>query len=396
MIGGLPLVPLGEVLMERREIPSSEAIMAGDVRIVAKISFNDGQIELREGSTTKTGMILIHPRDLVVSGINAAKGAIAVYGEENTKPIAATIHYASYVVNGSRGYARYLWWLLRSNTFRHLLAQHAPGGVKTELRSKHLLRVPVPLPGADEQRRIVARIEALAAKIEEARRLRRGAAVEAALLRSRTFSTILDTLPQERAPLERYLAKPMLNGLSLPADSMGSGTLFAKVGIVNSGVFNPLETKLCAVELPQDSPYWLTPGDVLVSRGNTQDLVGRAAVYEGDPPGCAMPDLLIRLRLNPALVDPRFIVQYFHSSEARAFIESRVTGTSSSMKKISQPKLAEMPIPVLPVAEQRRVVAYLDDLQARVDTLKHLQAETAAELEALLPAVLDKAFKGEL
>jgi type I restriction enzyme S subunit len=38
----------------------------------------------------------------------------------------------------------------------------------------------------------------------------------------------------------------------------------------------------------------------------------------------------------------------------------------------------------------------LRDLQAKVDRLKALQAQTAAELDALLPAVLDRAFKGEL
>jgi type I restriction enzyme S subunit len=48
------------------------------------------------------------------------------------------------------------------------------------------------------------------------------------------------------------------------------------------------------------------------------------------------------------------------------------------------------------IAEQRRIVAELDALQAEVDALKRLQAETAAELDALLPAILDRAFKGEL
>ena len=43
-----------------------------------------------------------------------------------------------------------------------------------------------------------------------------------------------------------------------------------------------------------------------------------------------------------------------------------------------------------------RIVAELDALQAEVDALKRLQAETAAELDALLPAILDKTFKGEL
>ena len=46
--------------------------------------------------------------------------------------------------------------------------------------------------------------------------------------------------------------------------------------------------------------------------------------------------------------------------------------------------------------EKHRIVAYLDNLQAKVETLKRLQAETATELDALLPSILDKAFKGEL
>jgi type I restriction enzyme S subunit len=45
---------------------------------------------------------------------------------------------------------------------------------------------------------------------------------------------------------------------------------------------------------------------------------------------------------------------------------------------------------------QCRIVAELDTLQAEVDALKRLQAETAAELDALLPSILDRAFKGKL
>ena len=49
-----------------------------------------------------------------------------------------------------------------------------------------------------------------------------------------------------------------------------------------------------------------------------------------------------------------------------------------------------------PLPEQRRIVAHLDALQAKGDALKALQSESAAELDALLPAVLAKAFAGEL
>ncbi|NTW58739.1 MAG: hypothetical protein HGB21_10565 [Nitrospirae bacterium] len=53
-------------------------------------------------------------------------------------------------------------------------------------------------------------------------------------------------------------------------------------------------------------------------------------------------------------------------------------------------------LPVPPLPDQRRIVEELAALQTKVDTLKRLQAETAAELEALLPSILDKAFKGDL
>jgi len=43
-----------------------------------------------------------------------------------------------------------------------------------------------------------------------------------------------------------------------------------------------------------------------------------------------------------------------------------------------------------------RIIAYLDDLQAKVDELRRLQAETQKELDALMPSVLAKAFAGEL
>ena len=63
---------------------------------------------------------------------------------------------------------------------------------------------------------------------------------------------------------------------------------------------------------------------------------------------------------------------------------------------INQERIAAFEISVPPLAEQRRIVADLDALQAHVDALKKLQAETAAELDTLLPSILDKAFKGEL
>ncbi len=45
---------------------------------------------------------------------------------------------------------------------------------------------------------------------------------------------------------------------------------------------------------------------------------------------------------------------------------------------------------------QKQMVTYLDKLQTTINTLRTLQTQTATELDVLLPAILDKAFKGQL
>ncbi len=73
-----------------------------------------------------------------------------------------------------------------------------------------------------------------------------------------------------------------------------------------------------------------------------------------------------------------------------------VEKSAHDTRKFQTDKLIGANIIVPPLPEQRRIVAELDALQSQVDALKRLQAETSTELDALLPAILDRAFKGEL
>lgn len=70
--------------------------------------------------------------------------------------------------------------------------------------------------------------------------------------------------------------------------------------------------------------------------------------------------------------------------------------TTSGLFNLSVGRIKRIELPVPSLDAQDQLVSYLDGLQAKVDPLKQLQAETSAELDALLPSVLDRAFKGRL
>jgi len=224
MTAAWPQVPLGEVLTERQERPSDEDLLTGRVRIVSKIGFNDGVLQFRADGETKTGMILMRPGDLVVSGINAAKGAIAVYGSDNVGPAAATIHYGAYAPKKDRIDTMFLWWLLRSGTFRELLREYVPGGIKTELKAKRLLPVPIPLPSLPEQRRIVARIEELAARAEEAGKECSKLHAMTEVLEDAVVSSICAQTPSETQTVLQLLdGRELRNGRSVKSSGSVEG-----------------------------------------------------------------------------------------------------------------------------------------------------------------------------
>ena len=89
-----------------------------------------------------------------------------------------------------------------------------------------------------------------------------------------------------------------------------------------------------------------------------------------------------------------YLYQYFQTPSYWAQIIDEKKGTGQP--NVNGKKLANIRVPIAPPDEQRHIIAYLGNLQAKVDALKRLQTETTAELDALLPSILDKAFKGEL
>ncbi len=385
---------LGEVLTERRETPTPESLENGEVSIVSKIGFNQGKIELRSDGKTKTGMILIRPGDLVISGINAAKGAIAIYDEKQEKPIAGTIHYGSYIPNKERVEVKYLWWFLRSAAFREIVQHHIPGGIKTELKSKRFLSVPIPLPPLGEQRHIVERVEALVARIAKAQSLREEASQEVDYLYGREVAELFTNSKDWQTYNLGELTTDVSYGTSEKAHSERIGTPVFRMGNIQSGKLDLSDMKYMHPSQQELKKLTLQKGDILVNRTNSAELVGKCAVFDLDG-DYLFASYIIRLRIDTQKANPYLVAEYINSPLGRAYMfaeRKQMTGQAN----VNSQKLKALPIKLPPLDEQRRIVAYLDSVQARLASLRELQSATEEELSALLPSVLDKAFKGEL
>ncbi|MGD9487779.1 MAG: restriction endonuclease subunit S [Calditrichaceae bacterium] len=116
-----------------------------------KIDFSGGMHFSDKSS--KTDMIIAKKGDLVISGINVAKGALAVYGGD--VDITATIHYSSYQFDDKKINVEYFKRFLKSPKFIQLLKDQVKGGIKTEIKPKHLLPLKIDLPDIDTQKSIV-------------------------------------------------------------------------------------------------------------------------------------------------------------------------------------------------------------------------------------------------
>lgn len=69
---------------------------------------------------------------------------------------------------------------------------------------------------------------------------------------------------------------------------------------------------------------------------------------------------------------------------------------STGVPDLGIKKIREFHMPLPQISEQRDIIAYLDGLQAKISDFKRLQSETAAELDAMLPSILNKGFEGSL
>jgi len=340
------------------------------------------------------------PGSFIISRVQCWHQAYAMVGDVPSNAIAST-NYDQFAISPEVN-PRFFWWLSHSPTFTATVRSCAVGVVieKMVFNRDEWLTKSVRLPSSGEQKRIVARIEELAAQINEARSLRQQAAEEGGLLaraKARAYISELKTAPSK---LSEWLDKSRDGIQTGPFGAQLSSTEFTDSGVPIITIGNVRYSGLDCSNVRYVSRekastlarYRLSEGDILFARMGT---VGRCCVVPPRSAGWLINYHIIRVALDKSKVEPRFIhwlIQASHDIET--YLENKIRGATRA--GVNSTIVANLPCRIPVLAEQRRIVAELDGMQAKVDELKKLQAETAIELDALLPSILDKAFKGEL
>lgn len=389
-----PRVRLGEVLS--LDVDQVSVDQAATYPMAGVYSFGRGLFvrEPLEGSNTTYKVLnRLHQDDFVISQPKAWEGALArvpdTYAGRFLSPV-----FPTFRADKSKLDIKFFEWYCRQSVVWDELRRSARGiGARREsVLPSQFLALEIPLPPLDEQRRIVARIEALARRVEEARGLRREAveAAEAMVL----------------SELEQLLNTSNLNGYKIR--EVSDFTVFDRYGprfydetyvedgtpimratdIDDHGRVNYATMPMLDVSLDEIKRLRFQVGDLAIVRSGS---VGSSAVFDRSNFDCIPAAYLIQLRFDDS-VDP-YYVRYCLQTPT---VKQSLAGRGTSLKNLNATKIKSTKIPTPPLPEQRRIVAYLDGLQAKVDALRRLQAETQRELDALMPSVLARAFAGEL
>lgn len=431
------VVEMRSFLSERKGRYKPDDNVISGLKRIDKIDFS-GNIFLSE-KPSKTDMILIKQGDLVISGINVEKGAMSIYKGEDD--VIATIHYSSYEYNPEKIDTDFLRHFLKSSEFIDALKEQVPGGIKTEIKPKHILPLKVFIPtNVEEQREVVAFLDEqnkivenqsteLTHQLDLVKQLRQTflrEAMQGELVpqdpKDEPAKVLLEKIKTEKERLieEKKIKKqkplPPISEDETPFEIPENWVWCRLGGIAEIGTgATPLTsndeyykngtvpwitssaTNNLFVESPEqyitqkalkETNCKVYPSGTLVvamygqgkTRGQITELMFDAATNQA----CAT----ITLHLNDFFLR-KFVKQFFQ----KIYLEIRELAQGGAQPNLNMGKISNTIVPLPPLSEQQRIVTKLDELMQYCDELEASIKESQQQNELLLQQVLREALE---
>jgi type I restriction enzyme, S subunit len=375
----------------------------------------DGIIREVEETITEAGLknssAKLFPKDTVVVALYGATvgrtGILGIDATTNQAVCGIFPHNNSFT-------SRYMFYWLQSQ--RQNLINQSMGGAQPNISQGIIRSLSFPLAPITEQERIVAKIEELFTQLEAGKSalehvqagLRRykasvlKAAVEGKLgadgirpLLGRTPSARTGELPEGwQMTTVGEVSRKIQYGTSEKANLDSSGIPVLRMGNIQEGQLDFTNLKYLSRDAPGVKDLILDDGDLIFNRTNSAELVGKTAVYKSNHPKATFASYLIRVKFADTCL-PDYVSFYINSLHGRKYIGS-VVSQQVGQANVNGTKLANMPIPLPPLEEQRRIVAEVERRLSVARAVETTVEDALVRASRLRQAVLRSAFEGRL
>jgi type I restriction enzyme S subunit len=286
---------------------------------------------------------------------------------------------------------------LATPQFQQFIGDTQAGATRQALTKALVEASVIPLPAKAEQQRMVSLLKEQFAEVARAR-----SALEAQLEAAQSLPSVFMNAYVEdgcaAARDEVRLGEVLLGidaGKCVACEEREAKTTewgVLKVSAVTWSEFRPTENKVLPSGYAVPEQAEVRSGDLLISRSNTTELVGAVVLVRQTRPKLMLSDKTLRLVPRSDRVVSEFLEFALRSPRSRRFIEAKATGTSSSMKNITQESIRNIPVILPPLSEQRRIANQLAELHSCTTTLQIELKSRLKTIHRLASALLAKVF----
>src|SRR6266496_2674154 len=390
MTNGWQEVPLGKILKRADRFEKKNDLQT--YRFAGTYSFARGIFAgaVKEGSTFGLDKIQrIKKGDFIYCKIMAWEGAFGI-APESVDDCVMSGAFVAYEVDQTQIDPKFLDYYFKQEPVWKSIGSQSTG-TNVRRRSLHptqFEKATIPFPPLTEQRRIVAHIESLAARVNEAQCLREEADLEAEVLFASYLKAMRHQLLDNGFPKSRIGDIAQVTSGGTPSrDNLsywGGDIPWIKTGELIDGDIFGSEEHITEDGMKNSSARLFPPETILIAlygQGQTRGRTGRLMIQATTNQACCA------ILPTPEILDSRF-TQYWQRS---LYYEMREKSHGGAQPNWNGGMIKNIEIALPPLDEQRRIVAYLEGLQAKVHALRELQSASGEELSALMPSILDKA-----
>jgi type I restriction enzyme S subunit len=406
-------LPKGWILTKIKEVATkpqygytTKASQTGDIKLLRTTDITKGKINWEtvpfcEKNPEKIEKYLLKDGDIVIS----RAGSVGVSYLVNN-PVKSV--FASYLIRFNPLFdKKYFYFFLKSPFYWNSIEENKLGIALQNVNAEKLKSIDFPLPPLPEQHRIVKKIEELFSELDngienlqkakEQIKTYRQSVLKAAFEGKLTNENVKDgELPEGWIQSDiGSQSESMKNGLYKSKDVYNeTGIACLRMYNIQNGKIDWYNIKRMNLKEKEIIEYELLPGDILVNRVNSRELVGKSALIIEGLERCVYESKNIRLRLKNT-INSRY-TNYWLLFSANQYFTNNAQQTVG-MASINQKQLSEMPIP-LPknVNEQQQIVSAIEERFSVADKMEESIDKSLKQAETLRQSILKKAFEGKL